>query len=41
MQDGRKGASDELYAGKFPLGWDLLGPTNPHKKFSREAGNVY
>ena len=32
----RKGASDEPYAVKFPLGWTLLGPvgpTNPHEEF--------
>ncbi|XP_068738912.1 uncharacterized protein [Montipora capricornis] len=34
--DERKGASDEPYAVKFPLGWTLLGPvgpTNPHQEF--------
>ena len=34
--DERKGASDERYAVKFPLGWTLLGPvgpTNPHEEF--------
>ncbi|XP_068689567.1 uncharacterized protein, partial [Montipora foliosa] len=32
----RKGASDEPYAVKFPLGWTLLGPvgpTSPHEEF--------
>ena len=36
MLDEGKGASDEPYAVRFPLGWTLLGPvgpTNPHKEF--------